>query len=169
MAKFESKSISVAPAQEQDVIAKHEMFGWQLLSSNEVYNQDSHLEQRGDEIWNVTNTTNYVKLVFQRDTEIPNIEKIRSLEKEYWHYNEISAVYPSAPSWKFRILLPIVLALPGILTSNVVLMLAGLVLGIAVVICHKKFIYQPKVKQWADWANKRDELEAQIKALVAGN
>lgn len=169
MGKLESKSISVAPEQEQEAISKHEMFGWQLLSSNEVYNKDSRLETRGDEIWNVTTTTNYVKLVFQRDAEMPNIEQIKSLEKDYWHFYKIAAHCPSSPSWKFRILLPIVCALPGIFSSNFVLMLVGLVLGIAVVIGHKKLIYQPKVKQWADWANKRDELEEQIKALIANN
>lgn len=55
-----------------------------LLSSQEIKTVDSHLEQRGEKIYSVTNSETYVKLIFQRDIDIPNIEKIKELEKQYF-------------------------------------------------------------------------------------
>ena len=84
MGKIESKSITVAPDEEQDIIAKYELFGWELKSTQEVLSRDSHLENRGDDLYNVTTTQNYVKLMFQRDADSPVAAKARPVEDEYW-------------------------------------------------------------------------------------
>ncbi len=39
MSIIESKSIKVAPALEQEIIDKHEMFGWTLTNSQEIHSQ----------------------------------------------------------------------------------------------------------------------------------
>lgn len=64
MARLESTSLSVSPKEEQSVIELHHKFGWELKLSQEIFNKDSHNERRGDSVYNVTETTNYVKLVF---------------------------------------------------------------------------------------------------------
>lgn len=94
MGKIESKSITVAPDEEQDIIAKYELFGWELKSTQEVLSKDSHLENRGDELYNVTTTQNYVKLMFQRDADSPVAAKARPVEDEYWRlYNRTQPIY----------------------------------------------------------------------------
>ena len=80
----ESKSISVIPGDESTMIAKHELFGWELVSSQEILNKESHLEDRSGDLYSVITTENYVKLMFQRDTAFPNLDKITLLENEYW-------------------------------------------------------------------------------------
>lgn len=80
---IETKSITVHPNNENAQIELWSKFGWQLKSSQEIYSKDSHLERRGDKIYNVTQTTNYVKLVFQRDTEMKNYDELKKLESEY--------------------------------------------------------------------------------------
>lgn len=64
MARLESTSLSVLPNDEQEAIDTYQKFGWELKSSQEIFNKDSHNERRGDSVYNVTETTNYVKLVF---------------------------------------------------------------------------------------------------------
>lgn len=79
----ETKSITVAPSDEQDAIEIWQVFGWELLSSQEIFNKDTHKETRNDGIYDVTTTTNYVKLVFSRETTMPNYAQIVALEREY--------------------------------------------------------------------------------------
>ncbi len=101
MARMESKSVSVAPAMEQEAIEKHELFGWTLLNSQEVLSKESHLKEEGGDLWNVTTTTNYVKLVFQRNLEMPQIAEIKKLEEKYWNNYEIYKNHPSILPGKF--------------------------------------------------------------------
>ncbi|MBE7080383.1 MAG: hypothetical protein E7371_04010 [Clostridiales bacterium] len=82
MAK-ETKSISVHPDDEQETIDLYQTFGWELQSSQEIFNRDSHLERSGNNINSITTTTNYVKLVFSRETTMPNYSKLSALENEY--------------------------------------------------------------------------------------
>ena len=81
---FESKSISVAPSEEQNTIELFQTFGWELKSSQEVFSQESHLERDGDDIRSVTSTTNYVKLTFSRDKEMENYAKLAQLENQFY-------------------------------------------------------------------------------------
>lgn len=83
MAK-EFKSITVNPNGEQRAIHSYACFGWNLVSSQEIYAKDSHLERRLGRLYSVTQTTNYVKLVFERDpSALPNYAQLRELEKRY--------------------------------------------------------------------------------------
>lgn len=50
---LEIKSTQVTPSNEEATIQLWQNFGWQFVSSQEVNNTDSHLERRGDEIYNV--------------------------------------------------------------------------------------------------------------------
>ena len=83
MAK-EIKTLTVAPNEDAQTIYNLQCFGWTLLSSQEVYNKDSHLEAWGKNTYSVTQTTHYVKLIFERDTtKIVNYSQIRRLEDAY--------------------------------------------------------------------------------------
>ena len=80
----EAKVIKTTPDDEQNTITNWEAFGWELLSAQEIFSQDSHLEDGGDDdLVSVTETTNYIKLVFNRDTKIKNKEKLNALQREY--------------------------------------------------------------------------------------
>ncbi len=84
---IESQSLTVSPSEEQNAIETFQNFGWTLKSTQEVHSKDTHLERGGwnyDQLYSVTETTNYVKLMFQRDTQIPNYNEIAELENEYW-------------------------------------------------------------------------------------
>lgn len=91
----ETKSVSVDPRHEQTQIDLWADFGWTLLSSQEIFSRESHLEGEGDNINSVTTTTNYVKLVFQRDTEMKNYKEIRQIEKEFDAQNEVRLPGPN--------------------------------------------------------------------------
>ncbi|MBE6585692.1 MAG: hypothetical protein E7645_04095 [Ruminococcaceae bacterium] len=102
---IETVSKKVAPSQEQYTINIMTNFGWRVKSSQEINSKESHLERRGDELYSVTSKENYVKLLFERDTEMKNYAQIAQLEREY---NAICA--SSKPKFeKKQILLMIVL------------------------------------------------------------
>jgi len=75
----ETKSIQIHPSEENFQIDLWGKFGWEVKSSQEIFNRDSR--DLGDKVETVT--TNYVKLVFSRETTMPNYQKIKSLENEY--------------------------------------------------------------------------------------
>ncbi len=80
----EIKTIKIHPNKESDTIYAYQCFGWSLMSSQEVYSKDSHLENRFSTLYSVTETTHYVKLTFERDaTSLRNIQKLRELENLY--------------------------------------------------------------------------------------
>lgn len=83
MAK-EIKTLTVKPNEDAQTIQNLQCFGWTLLSSQEVYNKDSHLEAWGKNTYSVTQTTHYVKLTFERDrAKLVNYAQIRQLEDAY--------------------------------------------------------------------------------------
>lgn len=92
MARTESKSIQVHPYDEQAQIELMQRFHWNLLNSQEIKNIDNRLERRGDSIYQTSNTEHYVKLVFSRDLDLPNIDEIKQLEQEFF-----SLPYPDYP------------------------------------------------------------------------
>jgi hypothetical protein len=81
--KWESESVQVSPLEENETIRTYEMFGWELVSSQTIDNKDSHLKTIGDTLYSVTESTNYVKLVFRRNVNMPNYKKIVQLEEDY--------------------------------------------------------------------------------------
>lgn len=103
MARTESLSIQVHPNDEQSQINLMQRFYWELLSSQEIKTVDSSLEKRGDKIYSVTKSENYIKLVFKRDLATPNLDKIKKLENEYFSLN-----YPTSPGLKGAIILMVI-------------------------------------------------------------
>lgn len=67
----ETKSMQIAPSEEQYMIAAYQAFGWELLSSQEIKTKDSHMERSGDTIYSVTESEHYIKLTFTRDDRMP--------------------------------------------------------------------------------------------------
>lgn len=93
MARTESKSIQVHPSDEQSQINLMQRFQWNLLNSQEIKTVDNRLERRGDTIYQTSNTEHYIKLVFNRDLNLPNLDEIKRLEQEFF-----SLPYPNYPS-----------------------------------------------------------------------
>lgn len=85
---IESKSLTVPPSLENSTIDLWQTFGWELKSTQEIFNRNT--VDLGDST--ETTTTNYIKLAFQRDTSIPNYARIKELEAEY------HAILDSEPS-----------------------------------------------------------------------
>jgi len=103
---MEIKTLEIKNSEEQSTIEFWTQFGWQLKSSQRVYNKDSHLESRGDSTYSVTETVDFTKLVFERDKNGPNYSKIVELEKEYFskaatlsNKPTVSVTYDSLEKW----------------------------------------------------------------------
>lgn len=97
---IEYASEEVDPANSDEVIAVYETFGWQTVSSEEIYNE--HTEVTGMEVKSYNSfmrgftgkdgrvdvntrkvVTNYVALRFARDTQMAHYDELRTLESEY--------------------------------------------------------------------------------------
>ena len=84
MAK-ETKFIEVSPASVEPTIEHWRTFGWELLGApQEIFNKSSRLESDSSTIYNITETTHYVKITFQRDSLMTNYNELVSLEREYY-------------------------------------------------------------------------------------
>lgn len=81
---MEIKTLEIKNSEEQETIEFWAQFGWQLKSSQRIYNKDSHLEQRGNSTYSVTETIDFTTLVFERDKNGPNYSTIARLEREYF-------------------------------------------------------------------------------------
>lgn len=103
--RVETRVVDVAPHHEQSMIDLMARFKWRLKSSTPVKTKDTHLEQRGDKIYSVTETEDYIHLVFERDLDDPNIRRVKALEAEYY-----SIVIPSIPGYTGPIVLMILSA-----------------------------------------------------------
>lgn len=93
---MEVKMLEVKNSEEESTIQFWSQFGWQLKSSQRIFNKDSHLERRGDEVYSVTETVDFTKLILERDKSNPNYAKIVELEREY--ISKLSALPDSKPS-----------------------------------------------------------------------
>ena len=82
MAK-EIKSFTCHPDYEQEVIDFRRKVGWEFISTQEIYNKDTHMEGGffTNTITSITETTHYVKITFQRDRDKVNPELL-SLERQ---------------------------------------------------------------------------------------
>ena len=116
MAK-ETKFIQVHPQAVEDTIEVWHSFGWEMVGApQEIYNKDSHLEQRGDTQYSVTETTHYVKITFQRDNKMPNYAELVSLERKYDAINPYHpGDQPKKLSWLIAIGLGIFYIIPGVI------------------------------------------------------
>ena len=146
---LETISKKVAPSDEQSTINVMSHFGWNVKSSQEINVQDSHLERRGDAIYNVTKKENYVKLVFERNTAIPNYNQLVALEKEYF---DILAEKP-----KNVLLVPlIVITVIGFMTNIAYISLPAFLATLADIIIHGV--------RHSKWNAKRNEVHPRVLA-----
>lgn len=122
--RLETKAMQVAPNEEQGTIDLYQKFGWTLTSSQEIFSKDSHQEVRGGDVYNVTETTNYVKLTFQRDKDMEYYSEIVALENKYFSLNK-----PIYIKKKGLIILGIILAVLDLFAFG-----GSVILGIAVLI-----------------------------------
>ena len=85
MAKIETKAVQVNPRYEQATISEHEMFGWNVLSTQTIDTKNAYLEKDSDgNINQVRETERYVKLTFQRDRDMAYYREITQLENKYY-------------------------------------------------------------------------------------
>jgi hypothetical protein len=82
MAK-ETKTIEVSPGYADDAVNTWAVFGWELHSRQTIKNKSSSLENRGGEIYQVTESEHYVELTFQRDSSIPHYAELAAFQKQY--------------------------------------------------------------------------------------
>lgn len=80
---MEFKTVEVKNELQQATIEFWTQFGWNLKSSQRIYNKSSHLEQRASSTYSVTETVDFTRLVFERDKNGPNYSQIARLENEW--------------------------------------------------------------------------------------
>lgn len=87
---LEYKSAEIANEKEEKCIGIHQCFGWELKSSQRIFNQNtrptgSTTYSNGEtRIHITTETVDFTKLLFQRDIEMPHYREIVSLEQSFW-------------------------------------------------------------------------------------
>ena len=150
---LETKTLKVANSAEESTISLMQQFGWSLLSSQDVNNTDSHLENRNGSIYSVTTSEKYVKLVFNRDKDMANYSQIVKLENEYYS---------------------IINSEPRVSSIDVKIALTGLVFflipGILYIVFMKKKIKTEENNhyEWKKKANKRiDEIMGETTVLLS--
>jgi hypothetical protein len=92
----ETKRVECDPSGEETLITFYQDFGWELDKTNEVYSEtqvidsikttgvdDGGLISSKNKVKSHTETTNYVTLLFTRDTLQPRYAELAALEKEY--------------------------------------------------------------------------------------
>ena len=113
---LETKTLTVKPEYEESIIETYASFAWELKSSQEIKNTDSHLERRGDEIYNVTETEHYVKLVFNRDTKMEHYDRIKELENTYFSImNQEPDYFPVKINFAIAGVLLLMYVIPGVI------------------------------------------------------
>lgn len=80
---MEIKTVEVANENEESTIRFFSQFAWNLKSSQRIYNKDTHLENRKDGTYSVTETVDFTKLVFERDKNHPHYATIVAYETKY--------------------------------------------------------------------------------------
>lgn len=112
---LETKSFTVHPDDEQSTIDLWASFGWNLKSSQEVKTKDSHLEQRGGQLVSVTESEHYVKLVFERDNQRANYQRLVELENTYYDIMARKPVPPKGIKIIIALLLLCLYVVPGVI------------------------------------------------------
>ena len=88
MERTESLVVQVAPDYENNKIKEMQRFGWNLQNRQEIhekgdaFGRPSFLDS--SEYLIKTKVSHYVKLHFSRNLSLPNIDKIREFENEYF-------------------------------------------------------------------------------------
>lgn len=152
MARTESKSIQVHPSDEQNQIDLMQKFHWSLLGSQDVKTKDSHLEQRGDSIYSVTQTEHYIKLTFSRDIDLPHLAEIKTLENEFF-----SLPIPTDPA-----LVPLG-CFGGVVLAGLALLYG---LGLAIYLLYYFLYYSPRKAEATATRENSDRRTAEILSEV---
>jgi hypothetical protein len=106
MERTESIVVQVAPAYENAKIKEMEMFGWNLQGRQEIheegdaYGRPSWLDKT--EYIIKIKVSHYVKLHFTRSFSLPNLDKIRQIESEYFNLP-----FPKPPSLIWPVILTV--------------------------------------------------------------
>lgn len=88
MERTESTVVQVAPSYENDKIQEMQMFGWSLQGRQEIheegdaYGRPSYVSSSTYVV--KTKVHHYVKLHFTRSLNLPNLDKIKPIEAEYF-------------------------------------------------------------------------------------
>lgn len=152
---WESKAIQVHPALENDTIETYEAFGWELMSSQTIDKQDTHLENSFGVINSVTEYEKYVKLTFRRNKKMPSYAEICKLEDEY--YSAVCTSEPNEPS-----VIPLVagafLSLCAFIPGFIGLLLIGVILiGVYTI---KKRKYNKLYSDYLEEYEKAEEIQS---------
>ena len=109
---IEYKTERVDPAYEDPTLEINATFGWQLIESQEVYNESTRVtgatvksygafmqgytgkDGRVD-LQTQTNVTNYIAMRFGRDTQMPGYGRLKELESQFYSYTNV--VQPKKP------------------------------------------------------------------------
>ena len=142
----EFKSLDVANAEESAWITLYQNFGWIHKSSQRVFAKDTHLERRDCSVVQVTETTDFTKIVFERDQETKNYSQLVALEQEFFsltaripdqpprYYDKCATIEEWATAAK-----PVLLKTGmGIITVLLTIILSGIVIGYDTLINHVK-------------------------------
>ena len=95
MERTESFVVQVAPSYENAKIQQMEQFGWSLQGRQEMHEEgdaEGAPSIFGDEYVIKTKVSHYVKLHFVRPLSIPNLDRIKLLEAQYF-----SLPFPNFP------------------------------------------------------------------------
>ncbi len=119
---IEYKTERVGISLENDIIQIYSHFGWQYVGSQDVYNSDTYVSGGNISGQNVniqqsTRSSQYVAVRFQRDTEIPNYSKIKSLNDEF---EQLLLIRPDGDGWFLKFVL---LSITGILFPIAIIVL----------------------------------------------
>lgn len=145
---IETVSKKVLPHEEQYTIDLMVKFGWQLYSSQEISDTDSHWEKRKDKLYNVTTRENYVKLVFNRDKDMQNYQRIVELERDYYFLIDNRPIEPKM-NYFLLVLAYLLYVYPGIQYNN---------------------YYKKKKQEYSEayplWQNKIESINREIASLI---
>ena len=99
---IEYKSIEVANDDEESAIILYQSFGWRLKSSQRIFSQNSRpvgalTYENSAMIFSRTETVDFTKLLFERDTKMPHHCEIKDLEEEFFELAEATTLEPPLP------------------------------------------------------------------------
>lgn len=178
MERTESRIIQVAPAHENGMIEEMQRFAWNLLGRQEM-RIEGHTSPDisvsafvADSIGGTqsykTKIKHYVKLHFARSLDIPNLERLRQIESEYFNLPFPSSAPPprgkDPPAGLFG-LLALGFLVMGILIEPVFLLGAGVMVVAALCI---GIPYDKKVKKHVENVTRiREQSERRAQELMA--
>lgn len=113
---LEYRHIKCGESMVNAILKEHGMFYWELVQTQTVVSKESHLEPGGfledNVIYSVWTEERFVTIDLKRDKNIPNIDKIKSVESDYFQIvarlQEIGCSpldnYETLPKKKYRVL-----------------------------------------------------------------